>query len=89
MSQIALAVENTADMKSSRKSRGGTDYLLKCEECGHVHTVQIRPPRPVTIPFILGEGAHSRVADIEIDDDEELHVGDIFEHDDASWKLIV
>ena len=22
----------------------GTDYLLKCSECNHVHTLQIRPP---------------------------------------------
>ena len=91
-------VENVTDCPScgefcghevlkEKKAGEGTDYLLKCEECGHVHTVQIRPPRPIVIPFILSEGAFSRIANIEIDHDEELHVGDIFEHDDASWEI--
>ena len=78
-------VENVTDCPScgefcghevlkEKKAGEGTDYLLKCEECGHVHTVQIRPPRPIVIPFILSEGAFSRIANIEIDHDEELHV---------------
>ena len=60
-------VENVTDCPScgefcghevlkEKKAGEGTDYLLKCEECGHVHTVQIRPPRPIVIPFILSEG---------------------------------
>ena len=65
------------DILKEKKAGEGIDYLLKCQECGHVHTLQIRPPRPILIPFILSEGAHSRVAEIEIDDDEELHVGDL------------
>lgn len=70
-----------------RKAGDGANYLLKCDECGHVHTLELRPPKPVLIPFLLSEGAFTRTQEIEIDDDEELHVGDIFEHDDASWEI--
>ena len=37
----------------------GTDYLLKCEECSKVHTVHIRPPPVLKIPFVLTEGPSS------------------------------
>ena len=53
----------------------------------HVHTLELRPPKPVMIPFLLSEGAHTRLEEIELDDDEELHIGDIFEHDEASWEI--
>ncbi len=75
------------EILKEREAGDGTNYLLKCDECGHIHTLEIRPPRPITIPFLLSEGAHTRVAEIEVDDDEELHVGDIFEYDDASWQI--
>ena len=75
------------EILKERKAGGGTDYLLKCNECGHVHSIELRPPKPVTIPFLLSEGAFTRTQEIVIDDDEELHVGDIFEHEDASWEI--
>ena len=75
------------EILKERKAGEGTNYLLKCEECEHVHTLEVRPPRPVMIPFLLSEGANTYVADIEIDDDEVLHIGDIFEHADASWEI--
>ena len=75
------------EILKERKAGEGMNYLLKCEECGHVHTLELRPPKPVLIPFLLSEGAFSRIQEIEIDDDEELHIGDIFEHDDASWEI--
>jgi len=70
-----------------RKAGDGTNYLLKCDDCGNVHTLEIRPPKPVMVPFLLSEGAFTRTQEIEIDDDEELHIGDIFEHGDASWEI--
>ena len=75
------------EILKEKKAGEGTDYLLKCNECGHVHSIELRPPKPVTIPFLLSEGAFTRTQEIVIDDDEELHVGDIFEHDDASWEI--
>ncbi len=75
------------EILKERKAGEGKNYLLKCEDCGHIHTVELRPPRALLISFLLSEGAHTRLAEIEVDDDEELHVGDIFEHDDASWEI--
>ena len=91
-------VENVTDCPScgafsaheilkEKQAGEGTDYLLKCSECNHVHTLQIRPPKPVAIPFLLSEGANTVLANIEIDDDEMLAVGDIFEYANASWEI--
>ncbi len=75
------------EILKERKAGEGTNYLLKCQECEHIHTLELRPPKAIIIPFLLSEGAYSRTQDIEMDDDEELHIGDIFEHDDASWEI--
>ncbi len=91
-------VENVADcpgcsspcgheILKERKAGKGANYLLKCDECGHIHTLELRPPKATMIPFLLSEGANTRMIDIEMDDDEELHLGDIFEHDEASWEI--
>jgi uncharacterized Zn finger protein len=70
-----------------RKVGKGTDFLLKCDECDKVHSVQVREPKAIEISFVLSEGAHSRVAKIEIDEDEIIWVGDVFEHDEAHWEI--
>ncbi len=75
------------EILKERKAGTGANYLLKCLECQHIHSVEIREPRPVTIPFLLSEGANTVVANIEVDEDETLHIGDIFEYADASWEI--
>ena len=65
----------------------GADYLLKCEECSKVHTVHIRPPPVVKIPFILTEGPSSITKVIEIDADEILELEDVFQEDDKLWSI--
>tara|TARA_B110000914_G_C15415420_1_gene423879 strand:+ start:40 stop:906 length:867 start_codon:yes stop_codon:yes gene_type:complete len=65
----------------------GTDYLLKCEECSKVHTVNIRPPPVVNIPFILTEGPSSITRVVEIDSDEILELEDVFQEDDKLWSI--
>ena len=91
-------VENVADCPGcgqpcghevlrERKAGSGSNYLLKCDECEHIHTVQIREPRPIKIPFLLSEGANTVLVDIDVDEDEVLHIGDIFEYSDASWEI--
>ena len=65
----------------------GADYLLKCNECDKVHNLQVREPKAVKISFMLSEGPNTRMADVEIDEDEVIVIGDIFEHDDASWEI--
>ena len=49
-----------------RKAGNGTDYLLKCDECDHIHNVQIREPKAITIPFLLSEGANTMVANLSL-----------------------
>ena len=75
------------DVLKQKPAGKGFNYLLKCHDCNHVHTVELRPPKPILIQILLSEGADTRSGEIEIDDDEELHLGDIFEHDDASWEI--
>mgnify|MGYP003969030203 CR=1 FL=1 len=73
-------------LKESPKGNGA-DYLLKCEECGKVHTAHIRPPPVVKIPFILTEGPSSQTRFIEIDSDEVLELEDVFQEDDKLWSI--
>ena len=69
-----------------RSQRGeGDDFLVRCLDCGHVHTLQIRPPRAVRIKATLSDGRGSVSAAIEVDDDETIAVGDLFEHDEMTW----
>ena len=95
---VDIVLENAADCPScgfvtshevlrERKAGTGTDYLLKCDECSEVHKLQVREPKAVEISFMLSEGAETRTAKIDIDEDEIIVIGDIFEHDDASWEI--
>lgn len=65
----------------------GTDYLLKCEVCSKVHSINIRPPPVVNIPFILTEGPSSITKVVEIDADEILELEDVFQEDDKLWSI--
>jgi len=91
-------VQNVADCPSCNEPCGhqilkekivksGVNYLLKCEECDHVHNYQVREPKPVNVTFLLSEGANTVTVKIVVDDDEVLNVGDIFEYSDASWQI--
>ena len=75
------------EILKEKKLKTGTDFLLKCEECGHVHKFQLREPKGIMVTFLLSEGANTVTVQIEIDDDEVLNVGDIFEYSDASWEI--
>jgi uncharacterized Zn finger protein len=70
-----------------RPRGNGVDFLLKCDECGKVHTVEFRTPPARTIPFMLTEGPESRVVHLDLDADEILTEGDVFEHDEAEWRV--
>jgi uncharacterized Zn finger protein len=70
-----------------KKVNTGSDFLVKCIECGKVHTVQFRTPKAVSIQFLLSEGANTVVNHIDLDEDELLTIGDIFEHAEASWEI--
>ena len=71
-----------------RTPRGsGIDVLARCIECSKVQTVVIRPPKPVRLVFTLSEGGSSRAQEIEVDEDEVLAVGEVFEWDSAQWEI--
>jgi uncharacterized Zn finger protein len=70
-----------------KKAGSGSDFLVKCDECGSVHTITVREPKSITIPFMLSEGANTVIVHIDIDEDEVLTIGDVFEHGDAHWEI--
>ena len=70
------------------KAKGdGFDYLLKCEDCANVHTLHIRPPAVIKVAFTLTDGPESETILLEVDEDEEFIVEDIFEQSDMMWKI--
>ena len=71
-----------------RTSRGsGDDVLAKCVECGEVHTIVIRPPKAVQVNTTLSDGKESESRSIEVDVDEIITIGDVFERDGALWEV--
>jgi len=65
----------------------GEDFLVKCQECQGFHNIHIRPPKPRELKFTLSDGENSNLVIIEVDDDEEIGLEDIFEHDGKLWKV--
>ena len=71
-----------------RTPRGeGEDFLVRCVICSFVHKVMIRPPKPVMVKTTLSDGRESFGVEIEVDMDEEISVGDMFEHEDKTWMV--
>ena len=80
--------ENRGHTVLRERARGsGVDFLLKCEQCANVHTLEFRTPPPRTIPFMLTDGPSSRIVHIELDSDDILTEGEVFIHDDAEWCI--
>ncbi len=70
-----------------REVGSGLDVKVKCNVCSVVHKVHIRPNKSISIPFLLSEGPESKNVKIDVDDDELFRVGDIFEHDEKTWRI--
>ena len=79
--------ENDHKMLRTKERGKGVDHLVQCQECGHVQTIELRPPKSMDVRFTLSEGSDSRQIEIEIDDDERFSVGDEFEYGDAIWEV--
>ena len=73
-------------IRISQKGKG-EDYFVKCQECEGFHNIQIRPPKPRQLRFTLSDGKNSNLVNIEVDDDEDIEVGDIFENGEKLWKV--
>ena len=57
------------EILTEKKKGTGMDYLLKCIDCSKVHTVHLRPPPLVEIPFILTAAPSSSTSKLELDAD--------------------
>jgi uncharacterized Zn finger protein len=66
---------------------GGEDFLVRCITCSFVHKIMIRPPKPVMVKTTLSDGRESFGVEIEVDEDEEISVGDMFEHEERTWMV--
>ncbi len=66
---------------------GGDDILAKCVECDEVHTIVLRPPKAVRVNATLSDGKESGARSIEVDEDEIISIGDVFERDGALWEV--
>lgn len=75
------------EILKQRPKGEGIDYLLKCEQCAHIQTLLVRPPALVSIPFTLTDGPESETIKLEVDEDEEFIVGDVFEEIDMLWRI--
>jgi uncharacterized Zn finger protein len=75
------------EILKEKKVGDGADFMVRCENCQHVHTVQFRPPPATHLPFILTEGPHSERVVLVVDADEEFVVGDVFEEDEKLWGV--
>jgi uncharacterized Zn finger protein len=75
------------EILTEKKKGNGMDYLLKCIDCTKVHTVHLRPPPLVEIPFILTEGPSSHTSKLELDADEMIELEDVFKDGEKLWKI--
>ncbi len=69
------------------KNDAGIDYLLRCEGCSNVHTMEFRTPKPVLVKFTLSDGAVSTPYEMEVDEDEIFTINDEFEADEMLWRI--
>ena len=75
------------EILKERSIGSGRDLLLKCLTCATISNLQIREPRSVLVPFILTDGPNSIRVELEIDDDEEFVIGDVFEENEMLWSI--
>ena len=73
-------------LKRTKKGKG-EDILAKCYECGIVHLIELRPPKPVFVNTTFSEGKKSYSGMIEVDNDEIISIGDIFQHNESDWTV--
>tara|TARA_B100001113_G_scaffold98443_1_gene79323 strand:+ start:1704 stop:2348 length:645 start_codon:yes stop_codon:yes gene_type:complete len=83
----SCGTEEVHEILSEKEVGGGADYRVRCDTCSHVHLIQVRPPKAVIVQFTLSDGAHSSNEEIEVDEDEVIHIGDVFDHAQMLWRV--
>ena len=87
-SECPSCVDVTAHSIIKRVPQGkGEDVLVRCSACSFVHKIMIRPPKPVMVKATLSDGRESFGVQIEVDEDEEISIGDMFEHEEITCLL--
>jgi uncharacterized Zn finger protein len=64
--------------------RHGAEVLVRCDECGSVHTVLSKPARTASVRTIVSRGEDSERYTIELPADHEVYVGDELLVDDPA-----
>jgi uncharacterized Zn finger protein len=69
-------IEILNSKQKTTKKKFTEEYLLKCEECGHVYknVISLKKPRPYRI--IISEQDKSHKTTIDLSPSDELHTGD-------------
>lgn len=75
------------DILKERPKGNGIDYLLKCQQCATITTLHIRPPALIKLPFTLTDGPESETIYLEVDEDEEFIVHDVFKESEMLWEI--
>lgn len=71
-----------------RVSKGeGEDLLVQCVSCNEVQTLHLRPGKAIKINAILSDGPESMTCKIDSDDDEEISLDDVFEHEEILYRV--
>ena len=73
-------------IKKTNKGKG-EDFLVRCIICEGIHKIMLRPPNLVLVKTTLSDGNNSQRTDLDVDEDEVISVGDVFEHLDATWRV--
>tara|TARA_B100001142_G_scaffold329337_1_gene392280 strand:+ start:3278 stop:3883 length:606 start_codon:yes stop_codon:yes gene_type:complete len=88
VSECPQCVDITEHDILKRTNKGdGEDILAKCSECGYVHLIELRPPNPVFLNTTFSEGKKSFAGLVEVDNDEVISVGDIFQYENSDWTV--
>lgn len=69
--------------------KSGQESLVRCEDCGAVHPLQIERERLTTLKVIVNKGGISRPYRIKIPAKEDLWVGEEFLVDDESQDVVM
>jgi len=64
--------------------RHGAEVLVRCDDCGSVHTVISKPARTASVRIIVSRGEDSERYTTELPADHEVYVGDELLVDDPS-----
>lgn len=70
-------IEIINSKQKTTKKKLTEEYLLKCEECGHVYrnTISLKKPRPYRL--IISEQDKSHKTTIDLSPSDELEIGDV------------